>query len=83
MKNCIENEGFDFWQSSRRYKSVSDVCAEGNRMKKRVNKLTVGILCRWESAWIGVHYSPYNRRFCINLIPFVTFWITLKGGLTP
>lgn len=42
-----------------------------------------GWLARKESAWIGVHYSPHNKRWCINLIPFVTFWITKPGGNTP
>jgi hypothetical protein len=42
-----------------------------------------GLLFRWASAWVGVHYSDYNRRFCINLIPCVTLWVTLPGGNTP
>ena len=42
-----------------------------------------GVLLRWESLWVGVHYSPYNRRFCVNLIPFVTVWITKAGGKAP
>lgn len=33
--------------------------------------------------WIGIHYSTYNRRFCINPLPCVTFWVTLKGGKVP
>ena len=42
-----------------------------------------GVLFRWESCWVGCHYSPYNKRYCINLIPFVTLWITKPGGKTP
>lgn len=42
-----------------------------------------GVLFRLSSLWIGVHYSPYNRRFCINLIPCVTLWITKAGGYRP
>lgn len=42
-----------------------------------------GVLVRKESAWIGVHYSPYNKRWCINLVPFVTVWITKPGGNAP
>lgn len=45
--------------------------------------MKAGVLLRLGSAWIGVHWSPYNRRFCINLVPFVTIWITLKGGNVP
>jgi hypothetical protein len=50
---------------------------------RRVDKITVGWLFRWCSVWVGVHYSSNNRRFCINLIPFVTFWVALKGGYKP
>lgn len=45
--------------------------------------MKAGVLFRLGSAWMGVHYSPYNKRFCINLVPFVTVWVTLKGGKTP
>ena len=42
-----------------------------------------GVLARWGSFWLGAHWSPYNRRLCINLLPCVTFWIALPGGFTP
>lgn len=42
-----------------------------------------GVLCRWQSCWVGAHYSPYNRRWCINLVPFVTVWVCAKGGVVP
>jgi hypothetical protein len=42
-----------------------------------------GVLFRWQSLWIGAHWSPYNRRLCLNLIPCVTIWITARGGNTP
>ena len=42
-----------------------------------------GMLFRWGSLWIGAHYSPQNRRWCINVVPWVTFWVALKGGRTP
>lgn len=45
--------------------------------------MKAGILFRLGSAWIGAHYSPFNRRWCINLVPFVTVWVTLPGGLAP
>ncbi|WP_157045829.1 hypothetical protein [Polaromonas sp. JS666] len=35
------------------------------------------------ALWIGAHWSPFNRRWCINLVPFVTLWIALKGGKEP
>lgn len=42
-----------------------------------------GILFRLASAWVGWHYSPHNKRVCINLIPCVTFWVALPGGRVP
>ncbi|QEG09623.1 hypothetical protein CPT_Pagan_020 [Xanthomonas phage Pagan] len=42
-----------------------------------------GWLRNKHSTWIGVHYSPHNKRWCINLIPCFTFWITKPGGNTP
>lgn len=42
-----------------------------------------GLLFRKESLWVGVHYSTYNKRWCINLVPCVTLWITRPGGNTP
>ena len=45
--------------------------------------MKIGILFRWSSFWIGAHWSPYNRRLCVNLVPFITFWITAPGGGTP
>lgn len=67
------------------------------KMQEQVNKLErktlhlkkghpfikYGILTRLSSFWIGVHWSSYNRRLCINLVPCVTIWITFKGGKVP
>lgn len=43
----------------------------------------LGLLFRLSSLWVGAHYSEYNRRWCINLLPCVTVWVTLKGGRVP
>ncbi|MGN6229138.1 MAG: hypothetical protein ACTHNM_17065 [Dyella sp.] len=45
--------------------------------------MKAGLLFRWGSLWIGLHWSPANRRVCINLVPCVTVWIVLKGGVRP
>lgn len=45
--------------------------------------MKAGVLFRWGSLWVGAHYSARNRRWCINLVPCVTLWITLAGGKTP
>ncbi len=42
------------------------------------NKL--GLLFRWGSFWMGVHYSKACKRYCINLIPCVTIWYTKNNG---
>lgn len=42
-----------------------------------------GFLFQPTALWIGVHYSPHNRRFCINVLPCVTLWIIRKGGTAP
>jgi hypothetical protein len=48
-----------------------------------VDSVRAGVLFRLASLWVGIHYSRYNRRFCINLVPCITVWITLRGGNTP
>lgn len=42
-----------------------------------------GILFRWSSWWIGAHWSPYNRRLCVNLVPLVTVWFAAGDGIAP
>lgn len=45
--------------------------------------MKAGLIFRKGSFWVGAHWSPYNRRWCINFLPCVTFWIALEGGRTP
>jgi hypothetical protein len=42
-----------------------------------------GIIIRPKSFWVGLHYSDYCRRFCLNIIPGVTLWWTREGGHAP
>jgi hypothetical protein len=42
-----------------------------------------GILLNPHALWIGMHYSAFNKRVCINLLPMLTIWIAFKGGATP
>ncbi len=42
-----------------------------------------GILWQSGAVWIGWHYSPYEKRVCINLIPCVTVWLMFEGGRIP
>lgn len=44
------------------------------------SQFAVGIVFRPGSLWVGAHWSKYNRRLCLNLLPMVTIWFTLPGG---
>jgi len=45
--------------------------------------MKAGMIFRLASFWVGVHWSPYNKRICFNPLPCVTIWVTFKGGNTP
>lgn len=45
--------------------------------------MKMGFLLQKGGLWIGAHYSTYNRRWCINILPCVTIWICMDGGRTP
>ena len=45
--------------------------------------MRVGLKIQRGALWLGAHYSPYNRRWCINIVPCVTLWVALKGGKVP
>jgi ABC-type bacteriocin/lantibiotic exporter with double-glycine peptidase domain len=42
-----------------------------------------GILFRLASFWIGIHYSKSCKRWCLNLIPCVTLYVTRHDGVLP
>jgi len=42
------------------------------------NYKQMGILFRLQSFWIGIHYSKYNNRLCINILPCITIWVGTK-----
>jgi hypothetical protein len=44
---------------------------------------SVGVLFQRGGLWIGAHYSTYERRWCINLLPCITVWVVLPGGRPP
>jgi len=53
------------------------------RVKEKVTQTTTGWLVRKESLWIGAHYSSAERRWCINFVPCITFFIVFPGGNLP
>jgi len=42
-----------------------------------------GLLVNPSALWLGAHYSPGHKRWCINLLPCVTLWWTKPGGQLP
>jgi hypothetical protein len=42
-----------------------------------------GVIFQPGALWIGAHYSRLNRRWCINVLPCLTVWFTLRGGKVP
>lgn len=45
--------------------------------------MKAGLLFNWRGLWIGAHYSSFNKRLCMNLIPCVTIWVCWEGGKVP
>lgn len=45
--------------------------------------MKAGFLFNPGACWIGAHWSPANRRWCINLLPCLTVWVALQGGKEP
>ena len=49
----------------------------------RVLGIRAGLLLNAGSLWVGAHYSAFNRRLCINIVPCLTLWVVLPGGTLP
>lgn len=49
----------------------------------RVKQHHIGLLFNPHALWVGVHYSGYTRRFCVNIVPCLTVWWALPGGKQP
>lgn len=48
-----------------------------------LRKLRSGWVFNPNGWWLGVHYSSYNKRYCINVIPCITIWVVKPGGKIP
>lgn len=70
--SCVGFAGF--WN---RYQAASKLGAA------EANQHMVGVLFNPGAWWLGVHYSPFNRRVCVTLIPMLTLWFTFRGGRAP
>ena len=45
--------------------------------------MKAGLILNWRSLWVGAHYSSFNKRLCVNLLPCVTLWVCGKDGNVP
>lgn len=59
-----------------------ELLASQRKLYNRIHK-RYGFLFNRSAWWVGVHYSPFNKRYCINLLPCVTIWFCCKGGKVP
>lgn len=52
-------------------------------MIRLVHEARWGVLFNPKAFWVGAHYSPYNKRVCVNLVPGITVWVIGVGGVRP
>lgn len=45
--------------------------------------MKIRFLFQPNALWLGVHYSSYNKRWCINLVPCFTICVIEKYGYEP
>lgn len=67
------------WRCVKRRYAIEDL---GYPHNQTVLGKAAGLLYNPGALWIGAHYSPANRRWCINLVPCFTVWYT-NGGYEP
>jgi len=53
------------------------------QIERKVGNWYVGVLWNKYSFWVGIHYSLYTRRACINFVPCLTLYIVQPGGKRP
>lgn len=49
----------------------------------RVKRTTWGFKFNKGAWWIGGHWSSYNKRLCVTVLPCLTVWVAFKGGMRP
>ena len=45
--------------------------------------MKTGMVFKAGSLWLGAHWSAYNKRLCINILPCITIWVVMPGGTVP
>lgn len=69
---------------TKRWFSITALFPVSGGWLRHVHRMwAVGLMFNSHALWLGIHYSPGNRRVCINLIPCLTIWITAPGGNEP
>lgn len=53
------------------------------QFERKVGNWYVGVLWNKYSFWVGIHYSLFTRRACINFVPCLTLYIVQPGGKRP
>lgn len=81
--NFREHKAFGYIDSMCLGSKAERVLVDRLLNKQRVKKPRLGVKLNWRACWFGVHYSPFNKRVCINFVPFVTVYYVYKGGLLP
>jgi hypothetical protein len=59
------------------------VATHGKIVHVKRAQWAAGAVLNWRAFWIGAHWGSINRRLCVNLLPFVTLWLTFPGGTEP
>lgn len=80
LKFCKENPAIFFPDMVTELEQ--DLAKYQTKLYKRIHK-RYGFLFNRSALWVGVHYSPFNKRYCVNLLPCVTIWFCCKGGKVP
>lgn len=66
-----------------KYRSKAELVTRTQRSTRYEPKWSCGLLFNKHAWWVGVHYSTFTRRACINLVPWLTVWVRLPGGKEP
>jgi len=52
-------------------------------LRTETSRAVLGVLFNPSAVWFGAHWSGFNRRLCVNVVPCLTLWVVLPGGTEP
>ena len=70
------------WRSAKRQEAFDRVGWACPKVPRHFG-VAAGLLFNKHAWWVGLHYSPTQKRYCLNLVPCFTLWYCVKGGLEP